>query len=656
MYLSDQALMTRWIEHRDAQAFKQLTSKYGGAVYGVCMRILRNSNDAEDVSQQCFIALANIKGRMPDSMGAWLHRIATNQAINHLRSDQRRRAREERFAREMSAVTEAHWDDVSQFIDQAVDELPEKLRTTIVAHFFEDQTVTAIAARENVTHGAISQRLQKGVAIVRESLKRRGISVGVAALAVMLTENAMGAPICSATLIQSFGKIALSGGTLGAKKAPLLGFPANFLAGAAAATILAAVSVFLLPISTARPVDAAIIEKAAAPVATTESSELAIDTSIAVEKPTATARAIVASPPTVPAAVTAKEISDWRKIVDSYANNQDKIRCINFAYTQSSIGDNYHADFGYPGGHREAFERGVMITDGNRCYMEQYRWGDWLTGETTPADRPMLNACVWDGDAMTEYAAAGGNRYGKPGWIQFHRNARQSSVKNSAFRNGSSYLLFSRYGNAAMIGYPIDAGLRMEQILRGASNISLRSAKEPVMNEECYVIDAETAYGIFAVWFDPSHGFNIAQYTLHQRPGDINGKKALASDRAHGYHYTAQAFTEIDGLWVPMESTLRIQRLVNGQIGDDHTQRQVRTAIVLNEGCNDDDAYALPAESISNGAEWKEFGSTGKIAAEYIWHDGMLYTETGEAVQTWPESKQGYGRGRDPLAPTEAGG
>ncbi len=643
MYSADQALMNKWVRNRDAQAFKSIASKYGGTVYGASMRILRNASDAEDVTQQCFLALANIKGRLPDSMGAWLHRIATHQAINYRRSDQRRRAREERFALSMSAVTEANWDDVSHFVDEAIDELPDKLRVAIIAHFFEDQSITAIAVRENVTHGAISQRVQKAVSAIRESLERRGVTVTAIALAAMLADSALAAPVCSAALAHSLGKIALSGGALGKAKLPIFSLTSKVLSGVATAIVLAAGTLFLLPSADTPTADAAHADELDKPSISADGS--ARSNYLAPVELGTVADSLPRISTTALAAMNKEEtIKDWREVVEAYAAHQDKIRNITIDYTQSSIGDNFYADFGYPAGHREAFERVIFTTDGERCYTEQYRWGNWLSNVTTPANQPMLNACVWNGKVMIEYSAAGGDRYGKPGSIQVHNDALNSKVSSSAFDKGRSYLLYSRYGNAAMLGYPLEIGQRIEDVLRNARVVTLRSSKERAAGQDCYVLDAETSYGVFAVWFDPTHAFNIAQYTLHQRPGDLHGKRGVESNRVYGYTYIVPKFADVDGLWVPKESTLRVQRLVNGVVGDDHTHHQVRTAIILNNDNDPDSTYALRADYILDGAEWYEFGPNTEILAEYTWRGGQLYTKSGEKAQQWPKST-GYGRG-----------
>ncbi|MCC6697182.1 MAG: sigma-70 family RNA polymerase sigma factor, partial [Candidatus Hydrogenedentes bacterium] len=208
MVAADQLLLNQWIANRDAQAFKILTTRYCKIVYGTSLRILRSTSDAEEVTQDCFVALATAQAGPQGSLGAWLHRVATHKSLNRRRSDSRRREREDAYARARAATTEAQWDDISQFIDQSIEALPEKIRMAVVAHFIEDESVTSIASRECVTHGAISQRIHRGVEMIRERMQRNGISIGVAAMAAMLSQQASAWPAVPANVSAWLGKLA----------------------------------------------------------------------------------------------------------------------------------------------------------------------------------------------------------------------------------------------------------------------------------------------------------------------------------------------------------------------------------------------------------------------------------------------------------------
>ncbi len=54
MSVTDNDLLTHWIENRDAEAFRAIALRHSPMVYATCQRILRNAADAEDVTTARF--------------------------------------------------------------------------------------------------------------------------------------------------------------------------------------------------------------------------------------------------------------------------------------------------------------------------------------------------------------------------------------------------------------------------------------------------------------------------------------------------------------------------------------------------------------------------------------------------------------------------
>src|SRR5882724_738652 len=71
----------------DLEAFEVLTNRYERRIYSLAFRILRQEQDAEDVTQQTFLsAIENLKGfRGEASFATWLLRIATHAALKVIR-------------------------------------------------------------------------------------------------------------------------------------------------------------------------------------------------------------------------------------------------------------------------------------------------------------------------------------------------------------------------------------------------------------------------------------------------------------------------------------------------------------------------------------------------------------------------------------------
>lgn len=222
MAISDLALLEQWCRQGDSEAFRVVASRHSGMVYATCRRILHDAAEAEDAAQECFERLALHCAEPRRHLGAWLHAVATNLARDRVKADARRKGREARYAAEKPAGTEITRDDIYAYVDEGIVALPEKLRVPLVLHFLEDQSQTAIAAAIGVSRQTVSYRIDKGLELVRATLKRRGIPVMASAFAAMMgTQMTEAAP---ATLTATLGKLAIASiQSAGANTAPVLG-------------------------------------------------------------------------------------------------------------------------------------------------------------------------------------------------------------------------------------------------------------------------------------------------------------------------------------------------------------------------------------------------------------------------------------------------
>ena len=77
----------RAAQQGDRSAFEFLYQLHSRRVYRVILRILRNTSDTEDLTQQVFLSLFRKIGsfRGDSSLSTWLHRVAVNAALMHLR-------------------------------------------------------------------------------------------------------------------------------------------------------------------------------------------------------------------------------------------------------------------------------------------------------------------------------------------------------------------------------------------------------------------------------------------------------------------------------------------------------------------------------------------------------------------------------------------
>ena len=208
---TDEIQLQDWIRTRDADAFNELARRYSGIVFGACLRITGNRAEAEDATQECFETLARIKEVPRTPIGAWLHRVATNRALDRVKAQRRRVSREARYAGENAHSVDPTWNDIDTLVDEAISELPDELRVPIVAHFLEGKSYTAVAQSSGTSRQVVTYRVKEGVRLLRKTLRKRGVHVALSALTVMLTAQLAEAVTVPATTVASLGKLALAG-------------------------------------------------------------------------------------------------------------------------------------------------------------------------------------------------------------------------------------------------------------------------------------------------------------------------------------------------------------------------------------------------------------------------------------------------------------
>src|SRR5262249_21135000 len=150
-------------------------------VYSTARRFLGDPQKAEDVTQDCFLKLVEAQVAT-SNLPAWLHRVAANRSLDVLRSEKRRRAHEARWTPAEDASAEATWEEVEPLVDEAIDRLPEELRSAIVLHFLGHRSHEEVASALGISKSTVSYRIGKGIESIRSSLKRRGALAAPVAL------------------------------------------------------------------------------------------------------------------------------------------------------------------------------------------------------------------------------------------------------------------------------------------------------------------------------------------------------------------------------------------------------------------------------------------------------------------------------------------
>src|SRR6266481_1386734 len=213
--MSDWELIQQYCRNGSESAFETLVKRHVDFVYCAALRQVRDPSLAEDVSQAVFLLLAR-KARSFRSgtvLVSWLFRTTRFIASRALRSECRRQRRELEAAKmnqpSTASETGHEWERVAPVLDEALAALPHKDRDAVLLRFISRKPFSQVGAEIGVTEDAAKKRVSRALGRLREFFVRRGMTLSVAAIAVLLGERVVQA---SPTVLATKITAALSAG------------------------------------------------------------------------------------------------------------------------------------------------------------------------------------------------------------------------------------------------------------------------------------------------------------------------------------------------------------------------------------------------------------------------------------------------------------
>lgn len=138
----------------------------------VARNLVGDENSVDDVEQRVWLTV--LRNRRPVvSVRAWLRRVVRSAAVDDHRSTERRRARETAAARAEALPPTDHLAaqaDAQRAVAQAVTNLPEPYRTTVLLRYFEELPIEGVAARMGAPVETVRTRLRRAHALLRDAL------------------------------------------------------------------------------------------------------------------------------------------------------------------------------------------------------------------------------------------------------------------------------------------------------------------------------------------------------------------------------------------------------------------------------------------------------------------------------------------------------
>jgi RNA polymerase sigma factor (sigma-70 family) len=217
----DGTLLREYAQSGSESAFAELVRRHLDLVYSTALHgVAQDGSLAQDVSQSVFIDLVRKAGALSDraSLAGWLYTSTCFAAAKAVRTEHRRRAREEKAqVMQLSAnvgLNSADWEQIGPVLNRVMLQLKEKDREILVLRYFEQWSVVQIGQQLGLRESAARMRIERALERLRSLLNRSGITSTAAALALLLGQQTLvAAPIGLAASITSaaVGVSAMSG-------------------------------------------------------------------------------------------------------------------------------------------------------------------------------------------------------------------------------------------------------------------------------------------------------------------------------------------------------------------------------------------------------------------------------------------------------------
>ena len=174
----DGALIAR-IRAGEPGAFHELYEAHSEAIYNVCLRIVGSREEAEDLTQETFLAAYRGIDRFREAsrIATWLYRIATNLSLNH----QRRRkilrwlslealTGEAPASAQVPPDAAAQMEERERMLWRAIGGLPDRQRAAIILNRFEGLSHVETAEAMACSISSVESLLHRAKRELREKL------------------------------------------------------------------------------------------------------------------------------------------------------------------------------------------------------------------------------------------------------------------------------------------------------------------------------------------------------------------------------------------------------------------------------------------------------------------------------------------------------
>ena len=152
--------------------FDYVYNEYAKELYNIAYGYTRNRDDSIDIMQNAYVVLleSNKKFESNEHIKYFLIRVTINESLDLLKS-----ASKKRVIKNNDVVVnfpETEKEELQYDLSEIVNALPEKYKTIIILHYYDDMKIKDISSVLKISEPAVKKRLERARNLIKETIER----------------------------------------------------------------------------------------------------------------------------------------------------------------------------------------------------------------------------------------------------------------------------------------------------------------------------------------------------------------------------------------------------------------------------------------------------------------------------------------------------
>lgn len=176
--ISDNELLERFYAEKDNDYLGALLQRYTLLLFGVCMKYLKNEEEAKDAVQQVFLkVITELQKYKVDYFKSWLYMVAKNHCLMKLRNKNERNSyelKEETLFDEMDLKTNRYEkDQLLNYMEEGLEELNEPQKSCLTLFYFQKKSYREISEETGFSIPQIKSYIQNGKRNLKQFVEKK---------------------------------------------------------------------------------------------------------------------------------------------------------------------------------------------------------------------------------------------------------------------------------------------------------------------------------------------------------------------------------------------------------------------------------------------------------------------------------------------------